>query len=76
MKYFGASFSRNTWGPVIVSIEESNKMERKERLPIAFPAAQEIKVAATTVDFFVAPAIFRDIMERARVCADQKERVI
>ena len=43
---------------------------------MAFPTAQEIKVAATTVDFLVAPAMLREIMDRARVWADQKERVM
>lgn len=43
---------------------------------MAFPTAQEINVAAMTVDFFVAPAIFRDTMDRVKVCADQNDNVI
>jgi hypothetical protein len=42
---------------------------------MAFPVAQAIKFAAMTVVFFVCPAILRDMRERERVCADQKERV-
>jgi len=43
---------------------------------MALPVAHEIKVAATTVDFFVAPAMFRDTIDNVRVCADQKDIVI
>jgi hypothetical protein len=43
---------------------------------MAFPAAQEMNVAATTVVFLVWPAILRETMERQRVWADQKERVM
>lgn len=43
---------------------------------MALPVAHEIKVAATTVDFLVAPAIFRETMDNVRVCADQKDMVI
>lgn len=45
-------------------------------LPMELPTAQETKVAATTVDFLVAPAMLRETMERHRVWADQKERVM
>jgi hypothetical protein len=45
-------------------------------LPMELPTAQETKVAATTVDFLVAPAMLRETMERQRVWADQKERVM
>lgn len=43
---------------------------------MALPAAHEMKVAATTVDFFVAPAMLRDTMDKVRVWADQKDIVI
>ena len=43
---------------------------------MAFPTAQAINVAAMTVDFFVAPAILRDTMDRVNVCADQNDSVI
>jgi hypothetical protein len=45
-------------------------------VPIAFPAAQEINVAATTVAFLVWPAMLRETMDKQRVWADQKERVM
>lgn len=45
-------------------------------IPMAFPVAHATKFAATTIDFFVWPATLRDIIERARVCADQKESVM
>lgn len=47
----------------------------KSGLPIAFPVAQAMKLAAMTVVFFVWPAMLRDMRERERVWADQKERV-
>lgn len=37
---------------------------------MALPAAQDTKVAATTVVFMVCPAMLRETMDRARVCAD------
>lgn len=40
--------------------------EGKGRRPRAFPTAQKMKVATTTADFFVAPAMLRELMERAR----------
>lgn len=45
-------------------------------IPIAFPVDHMIKFRATTTLFLVCPATFRDSMERARVCADQKDNVI
>jgi hypothetical protein len=48
---------------------------RKSGLPIAFPVAQAMKLAAMTVVFFVWPAMLRDMRERERVWADQKERL-
>lgn len=48
----------------------------KKDLPMAFPTAHETNVMATTVDFFVWPAMFLETIERARVCADQKDKVM
>jgi hypothetical protein len=45
-------------------------------LPMALPVAHAINVAATTVDFFVAPAILRDTIDNVRVWADQKDIVM
>jgi hypothetical protein len=35
--------------------------------PTAFPAAHAMKVAATTADFLVCPAIFRETMDNVNV---------
>lgn len=50
--------------------------EGRGDVPMAFPAAQEMKVAATTVAFLVWPATLRETMDRQRVWADQKDRVM
>lgn len=49
---------------------------RNESKPMAFPTAQEIKVIATVVDFFVAPAMLRETIESASVWADQNDSVM
>lgn len=43
---------------------------------MALPAAQDTKVAATTVAFLVCPAMLRETIDSAKVCADQKDRVM
>jgi hypothetical protein len=45
-------------------------------LPIAFPIAQAMKLAAITVDFFVWPATLRDINDSVKVCAAQNDSVM
>jgi hypothetical protein len=66
---------------VSVSVSLALYVERgwvggRGRVPMELPTAQETKVAATTVDFLVAPAMLRETIERQRVWADQKERVM
>lgn len=44
-------------------------------VPMALPAAQNVKLIATTTVFFVWPPTFLLIMESASVCADQNDSV-
>lgn len=68
----GIGVQEYLWAYIISRVHEIWKID----IPIALPTAQEIKVAATTVDFFVAPAMFRDTIDRVNVCADQNDSVI
>lgn len=43
---------------------------------MAFPVAQMMKLVAIATDFLVWPATFREMSDRARVCALQKEKVM
>lgn len=48
----------------------------RAHLPMALPMAHDTKVHAITVDFLVCPAMLRDTMDSASVCADQKDSVM
>lgn len=43
---------------------------------MAFPTAQDTNVAATTVDFLVAPAMFLVTMDKPKFWADQNDSVM